>query len=181
MELFKIVKDKEKSLREVSTPVTFPLDQKIETTLSDMLLYLKLSQDEAYAKKHKLRAGVGLAAPQIGLNKQMIALFYEDENGVQKEYMLINPKIISESVRLAYLESGEGCLSVDKDYRGYVYRHYKVTVKAYDLAKKEDVTYTFIGFGAIVIQHEIDHLKGILFYDHINKVNPFEIKDAVKI
>ena len=58
-------------------------------------------------------------------------------------------------------------------HEGFVYRHYKVTVKTYDLLKKSLMTYTFTGYPAIIVQHEIDHLKGVLFYDHINKESPF--------
>ena len=173
MEIYKIVKDSQKSLRERSTPVEFPMSKNIKETLFEMLEYLKKSQDEDFANKHNIRAGVGLAAPQIGINKNMLAIFYVDEQNVKHEYCLVNPKIISESCKLAYLEGGEGCLSVDKPHGGYVYRPYKVTVQAFDLLKNKDVEYVFTGFGSMVVQHEIDHLKGVLFYDHINKTNPF--------
>lgn len=182
MHKFKIVKDNKKSLRERSIPVDLPLSKEDEETLKDMLEYLKLSQDEEYLKKHpEIRSGVGLAAPQIGLNKTMLAIYYVDDNNKEKEYMLVNPKIISESIKKCYLGSGEGCLSVDKSHEGFVYRSYKVTVKAFDLCVNKEVEYVFTGFGAIVVQHEIDHLKGVLFYDHIDKANPFKKIDAVEI
>ena len=174
MELFKSVKDYEKSLREKSTDVELPLSEEYKTTLLNMLEYLKLSQDDEIAKKYHLRAGVGLAAPQIGLNKKMLAVHVNNENGELKEYCLVNPKIISQSVKLAYLGNGEGCLSVDKDHKGYVYRHYKITVRAYDLLTDKQGDFVFTGYVAIVLQHEIDHLDGILYYDRINKINPFE-------
>ena len=154
MELFKIVKDNKPSLRARSEHITFPLSNELKETLLNMLEYLKLSQDD--------------------INKQMLAIYYVDEKNVAHQYCLINPRIISESVKKCYLENGEGCLSVDKEHQGYVYRAYKVTVKAYDLLVEKDVEYVFTGFGAIVAQHEIDHLKGILFYDHIDKINPFK-------
>lgn len=182
MKLFKIVKDKEKSLRERSVDVEFPLTEETRQTLFDMLEYLKLSQDEDFAEKHHLRSGVGIAAPQIGINKNMLAMCFDDEKNVHHEYILINPKIISESCKLAYLESGEGCLSVDAIHEGYIYRPYKIRVKAFDLLKNKDVEYVFTGFASICAQHEIDHLKGILFYDHIDKVDPFKVNpDAVKL
>lgn len=175
MELFKIVKDNKPSLRARSEHITFPLSNELKETLLNMLEYLKLSQDGDFLDKHaNVRSGVGLAAPQIGINKQMLAIYYVDEKNVAHQYCLINPRIISESVKKCYLENGEGCLSVDKEHQGYVYRAYKVTVKAYDLLVEKDVEYVFTGFGAIVAQHEIDHLKGILFYDHIDKINPFK-------
>ncbi len=182
MKLFRIVKDKEKSLRERSTDVEFPLSEETKQTLFDMLEYLKLSQDEEFANKHNIRSGVGIAAPQIGINKNMLAMCFEDEKNVHHEYILVNPKIISESCKLAYLESGEGCLSVDNVHEGYIYRPYKIRVKAFDLLKNKDVEYVFTGFASICAQHEIDHLKGILFYDHIDKTNPFKVNpDAIKL
>ncbi len=182
MKLFKIVKDNQKSLRVRSTDVLFPLTEEIKETAFEMLEYLRLSQDEEFLKTHDIRSGVGLAAPQIGINKNMLAMYYYDEKNVLKQYILINPKIVSESVKQAYIATGEGCLSVDKEHNGYVYRPYKVKVKAYDLLKEKDVEYVFIGFGSICVQHEIDHLKGVLFYDHIDKKNPFkEDPDAIKI
>ena len=174
MEIFKIVKDTKPSLRKRSENIEFPLEPTIEKTLMDMLEYLRLSQDEEFLKKHhNVRSGVGLAAPQIGINKNMLAISFINEKGKREEYAFINPRIVSESVKECYLESGEGCLSVDKPHEGYVYRHYKVTVKTYDLLKKSLMTYTFSGYPAIIVQHEIDHLKGVLFYDHINHENPF--------
>ena len=182
MRIFKIVKDKEKSIRERSVDVTFPISEELKKTMFDMLEYLKLSQDEEFAKLHNIRAGVGIAAPQIGINQNFLAIYYIDDNNKEKQYILVNPKIVSESCKLAYISSGEGCLSVDNEHPGYVYRPYKVKVKAYDLLKEKDVEYAFVGFGSMCVQHEIDHLKGILFYDHIDKVNPFkEDPNAVKI
>lgn len=179
MEIFKIVKDSKPSLRKRSVDVEFPLDEETKETLLDMVEYLRLSQDEAFLEKHhNVRSGVGLAAPQIGINKNMLAISFINEKGKREEYAFINPRIVSESVKECYLECGEGCLSVDAPHEGYVYRHYKVTVKTYDLLKESLMTYTFTGYPAIIVQHEIDHLKGILFYDHINKENPFIRKNG---
>ncbi len=182
MKNFKIVKDNKPSLRERSTPIELPPSEDLVQTLNDMLDYLKSSNDDKYLKKHpRVRAGVGLAAPQIGINKQMIAIYYKDADEKVHEYMLINPKIVSESVKRCCIEAGEGCLSVEKEHPGYVYRAYKVTVECYDIKQGKNMTYTFTGYLSIVIQHEIDHLKGILFYDHIDKKDPFRIIDAVRI
>jgi peptide deformylase len=174
MKLFKIVKDDKRSLHERSTPIEMPMSDELKATLKDMLEYLKLSQDEKFAEEHDIRGGVGLAAPQIGINKDMLAIYYEDDKNVKHEYMLVNPVIVSESVKRAYLGNGEGCLSVDKPHEGYVYRAYKVTVKAYDLCTEKDVLYVFVGYPAIIVQHEIDHLRGVLFYDRIDKLDPFK-------
>ncbi len=182
MELFKIVKDSNKSLRERSIDISFPLTKEIIELGNNMLTYLKLSQDEEFLAKHKkIRSGVGLAAPQVGKNIKMLAVYFAFENK-EYEYILINPKILSESTKECYLTSGEGCLSVDNDHKGYVYRPYKIKVQAYNLVKNEFVTLDLKGYPAIVLQHEIDHLKGVLFYDHINKEDPFiEKKGAIPL
>lgn len=92
-----------------------------------------------------------------------------------------NPKIISHSVEKAYLVSGEGCLSVDEDIPGYVPRYARITVEAYDEEGKK-LRLRLKEYAAIVFQHEIDHLNGILFYDHIDKENPFKpIDNAIPV
>lgn len=181
--LFKIVTDNKKSLRERSVDISFPLSDEIKELGLNMLLYLKLSQDEDYLLKHKdIKSGVGLAAPQIGKNINLIAVYFINEENKEVKHVLINPKIISESTKLAYLSSGEGCLSVNKIHEGYVFRPYKITIKAYSLLLEKEVTFVAKGYEAIVLGHEIDHLKGILFYDHIDKLNPFKIReDSIRI
>lgn len=173
--MIKIVKDKVKSLREISKEVPLPLSEKDEKTLKSLVDYLKLSQDEEYREKHpSVREGVGLASPQIGINKRMLVVMYKEG---EKEILhaLVNPKITVSSVKKSYLASGEGCLSVDDYHPGKVYRSYRITVEAYDGLKKEKVTIKAEGFEAIVLQHEIDHLNGILFYDRIDKNNPDKV------
>ncbi len=175
MKEFKIVKDNKKSLRERSIDIALPLSNEIKELGNEMLKYLILSQDEEYLAKHKnIRSGVGLAAPQIGKNINLIAIYFLDENEKETKYVLVNPKIISESTKQCYLKNGEGCLSVDKEHPGYIYRPYKIKVKAFDLLNEKEIILDLKGYSAIVIQHEIDHLKGILFYDHINKLDPFK-------
>lgn len=173
--MIKIVKDKVKSLREISKEVPLPLSEKDEKTLKSLVDYLKLSQDEEYREKHpSVREGVGLASPQIGVNKRMLVVMYKEG---EKEILhaLVNPKITVSSVKKSYLASGEGCLSVDDYHPGKVYRSYRITVEAYDGLKKENVTIKAEGFEAIVLQHEIDHLNGILFYDRIDKNDPDKV------
>lgn len=174
--MLKILDDSKKELRKDNQDVITPLSKNDEDTIFSMLDYIIKSQDEEYIKKHNIRSGVGLAAPQIGINKKMIAIYFVDENNKEIKHALVNPKIVSNSTRLIAIKSGEGCLSVKKDIQGYVYRYNKITVKAYDAIKKENVTFNAKGYEAIVLQHEIDHLSGILYYDRINKKNPFEIK-----
>ena len=183
--LFKIVKDNAKSIRERCVEVN-PITPEVISLVNDMAEYLKLSQDETFREKHQMREGVGLAAPQIGKNIRALVVYYEEENedGTAKvvDHRLINPKIISESVKQVYLSSGEGCLSVDNEHNGYVYRNYKILVKAYEVKEGKEVVVTARGFEAIVLQHEIDHLNGVLFYDHIDKKDPFKvIPEAVRL
>lgn len=182
MEPFKIVKDNKPSLRKKSVDVALPMNQEDEDTILKMFKYLTLSQDEEYRKKYpNVKEGVGLAAPQIGINKNMLVVhfFYQEK---EISHALVNPKIISTSAKKCYLSRGEGCLSVAKQHEGYVMRHYKIKVKAYDALKKKNVEIVAIGMEAIVLQHEIDHLFGILYYDHINPMNPMYIpEDAIEI
>ena len=169
--MLKIVKDNVASLREKSELVTLPLSKEDENLLKEMVSYLKKSQDEKYCQKHHIRAGVGLAAPQIGVNKRMFAIYYTKEDEVV-EYGLVNPKIIQNSMKKVALKGGEGCLSVDEDHSGFVYRYEKIVMKAYDVVSKKEVLIKAKGYDAIVLQHEYDHLDGILYYDRINKKEP---------
>lgn len=175
--MLKIVKDSVPSLRGKCKEVELPLNDKDKQTLMDMLDYLKLSQDEEYRKKHpSVREGVGLAAPQVGVNKQMLVIYYPtgDNKSPYVELQLVNPRIISNSIKLCYLSNGEGCLSVDTPHKGRVYRYYKIKVSAYSLKEDKMIEISARGYDAIVLQHEIDHLHGILFYDHIDKDDPFK-------
>ncbi|WP_442599450.1 peptide deformylase [Neobacillus sp. D3-1R] len=105
--------------------------------------------------------GVGLAAPQIGIDKQIAIVDIGDENGTIE---LINPEIIETSGE----QSGpEGCLSFPNLY-GEVSRPYKVKVKAQD-RKGKLFTFEAEEFMARAIQHEIDHLNGILFTSKVSR------------
>ena len=167
----KIVKDNNPIMRKKSLPVDLPLSVEDKKTLDDMLEYLKLSQDEDYAAKHNIRAGVGIAAIQIGLLKRMFCIYYETEDGIV-QYQLVNPKIIEYSVKKCALQNGEGCLSVDGEHPGLSHRYYKIKMTAFDALTNQDIVITARGFDAIVLQHEYDHLDGKFFYDRIDKNNP---------
>ena len=180
MKVFDIVTDK-KFLHQKCDEVSLPLGKEDKGTLLEMVEYLKVSQNEELSEKYNIRPGVGLAANQIGLKKRMIAIYFQDEDKIH-EYALVNPKIVSYSVKLCCLDNGEGCLSVPKDAEGYVYRHYKVTVKGYDAITGKEITIKAKGYLAIILQHEIDHLEGKLYTDRIDKKDPFKvIQDAILI
>ncbi|WP_223700395.1 peptide deformylase [Sutcliffiella deserti] len=168
-----IIKEGHPTLRVVAKEVILPATEEEKEILSEMMGYLKNSQDPEVSAQYKLRPGVGLAAPQIDVPKRMIAVHVADEAGKQYSYALFNPKIVSHSVEQSYLTIGEGCLSVERDVPGIVPRYARVTVKGTTL-DGEEVKLRLKGFVAIVFQHEIDHLNGIMFYDHINPQDPFQ-------
>lgn len=181
MKYFKIYTLNDDVLHQKAKDVTFPLSEETKKTALDMVEYLKLSQDEEIAKKHHIRPGVGIAAPQIGISERFFAIFF-DYGDKTYEYALINPKIISTSAKKAYLASGEGCLSVPEDVKGYVYRYQRITIKGYDAVSDKEVTLKLTGYPAIVFQHEYDHLDGVLYYERIDKNNPFNVdEEAVRI
>jgi peptide deformylase len=107
--------------------------------------------------------GVGLAAPQIGVLQRVIAIDISHKDGPPDLVVAINPVIVHAEGE-AYEE--EGCLSVPK-YAANVRRHARVIVKALDPEGVER-TWKADGLLAIAFQHEIDHLDGILFVDHLS-------------
>ena len=168
---YNIFKDSNPIMRKKSLPVEMPLSDEDRLTLDFMLDYLIKSQDEEYAKKHNIRAGVGMAAIQIGILKRMFVIYYKVGEDEVVQYQLVNPRIIETSVKKCALEHGEGCLSVDKDHPGLVHRHYKIKLEAFDALTNRDIVISASGYDAIVLQHEYDHLDGMFYYDRINPNN----------
>lgn len=110
--------------------------------------------------------GVGIAAPQVGLNIRMIAVMrFDKENHPFEAYA--NPYILRYEGNV--VEGPEGCLSVP-GYRGIVPRRDTVVMQYFDVQKKENVIDTVAGFSAIIFQHETDHLDGILYTDRAVEV-----------
>lgn len=122
-------------------------------------------------------SGVGIAAPQVGINRNIIWLQRFDKTEKPLEYM-INPKILwrSEVLNLG----PEGDLSIEI-FRDYFYRSQVVQVEYFDLNGKKH-TEILEGFTAIIAQHEIDHLSGILISDKIEnqKTQSFEKVELYK-
>jgi len=176
-----IIRDGHPTLRNVAEEVSLPASEEDKQILQSMMEYLINSQDPEKAEKYELRGGVGLAAPQINVPKRMIAVHAKDEDGKQYSYCLFNPKIVSHSVEKSYLTGGEGCLSVDETIPGFVPRYARVTIKGVDMDNNE-VKLRLKGLIAIVFQHEIDHLNGVMFYDHINSDAPYTpVDNAIPI
>ena len=175
-----ILDEKDKSLRTKSTEVKLPLTKEDKKIIQHIIDHLTYSQIEEYEKKYDLRPGMGLAFPQLGINKRIIVIVYEYEEGKFDNYVVINPIIISHSTEMIAAEAGEGCLSVNREVEGHVPRFARVTVEGYDeegnkihVRAREDL--------AIAFQHEIDHLDGILFFDHINKQKPFYSEKEMRL
>ena len=166
-------------LRKKSEPVKIPLSKEDEQTINEMIDYIFNSIDEKIAKEYDLRPAVGIAAPQIGVNKKMLVIYSYDEHGNEHFYPMINPKLVSYSDELTYLDCGEGCLSVDREANGYIHRSKRVTVDTYlyDKGNLRKVTLRLKGYLAIIFQHEYDHLNGVLFVDRINKEHPFYVPE----
>ena len=168
-----IIKDDNSLIRQKSMDVSLPLSNEDKQLLLDMLKYVDDSTVEEIAQKENLRPAVGISAIQVGIPKKMTAVIIKDGEGNKTyEYALVNPKIISNSVEKACLKDGEGCLSVGDNHPGIIYRSARIKVKAYDLLQDKEIVIKANDYLAIVLQHELDHFKGILFYDHINKANP---------
>ena len=110
--------------------------------------------------------GIGLAAPQVGILKRLIVIDCSNNKENKRPLKLINPEIISFSDELADYE--EGCLSLPAQF-AKVTRPNKITLR-YRNSKGDKIEKNFIGLEATCIQHEVDHLNGKLFVDHISKL-----------
>lgn len=184
-----IIREGHPTLRQVAEEVSLPLSDQDILLGEKMMQFLKNSQDPVMAEKMGLRGGVGLAAPQLDVSRRIIAVLVpnpEDPDGnppteaYALQEIMYNPKIVSHSVQEAAVEGGEGCLSVDREVAGYVVRHARVTVEYTDKnGDKQKIKLK--GYNAIVVQHEIDHINGIMFYDRIDPEHPLAIKEGMLI
>lgn len=133
-------------------PILRKKSQKVTSILSDELQKLIPQMIETMKAKN----GVGLAAPQIGQNIRLLVVSHKDQ-----DLVVINPKILKKSLLKEWDE--EGCLSIPHRY-GQVKRHKSITIKYLNESGQEQ-TLKANGLLARIIQHEIDHLDGILFID----------------
>jgi peptide deformylase len=109
--------------------------------------------------------GIGLAANQVGVPRRLIVVDCSKRDLDSQLIILVNPEVIA-AEGLTSME--EGCLSVP-DYQAEVTRYEKVKVRGLDLQGKA-VELDADGLLAVVLQHEIDHLNGKLFIDHISRL-----------
>jgi peptide deformylase len=143
----------DKRLRLVSEPVK-QIDAGIRKLVDDM-----------FETMYKA-PGIGLAAIQVGVAKRVITLDLSKKDDSHQPQVFINPEILWQSENLAKYE--EGCLSIP-DYYEEVERPAEVRVKYLDLAgKKQEIEAK--GLLATCLQHEIDHVNGVLFIDHLSKL-----------
>jgi len=142
MALLNVIHYGHPTLRKVAEP--YEKDEIDQDFIQDML-------ETMHAKD-----GVGLAAPQVNVSKRLIVC-YDGED----EYVLINPKILAHSE--ADNADDEGCLSLP-GLEASVSRHQKVVVSARD-PEWNEVNITARGLLAVIIQHEIDHINGVLYVD----------------
>ncbi|MDO4627515.1 MAG: peptide deformylase [Pasteurellaceae bacterium] len=159
MSILDVVIFPDERLRTVAQPVE-QVDDAIRAIVDDMF-------DTMYQEE-----GIGLAAPQVAIQQRIITIDIDGEK--QNQLVLINPEIIESSG-----ETGieEGCLSIP-GFRGLVPRKEKVTVKALN-RDGEEFTLKADGLLAICIQHEIDHLNGVLFVDYLSPLKRQRIKEKL--
>lgn len=165
MPILEILKYPDPFLRTKVTPVS-KIDDEIKMLISDM------THTMYFAK------GIGLAATQIGVNKKIAVLDVPDSENYQKGKNLIaiiNPEITAHEGEIKY---EEGCLSVP-GFTADVKRFVNVVVKAIDEDGK-DIEIKAGGLFAIALQHEIDHLNGMLFIDRLSRLKRDILKRKIK-
>ena len=154
MAVLPIITAPDPRLKAISDPVA-EVDDSIRALLDDML-------DSMYEA-----VGIGLAAIQVGIAKRIVVIDVADENGEQgNPLFLINPEIVWTSDDERVHE--EGCLSLPEHYAEVV-RPDEIRVKYLDRDGKEQELHA-AGILSTCIQHELDHLDGILFVDHISSM-----------
>lgn len=150
MDIYTIgIKEQLRLLRRVSTPIE-DINENINNIANNMIETMRRAN------------GIGLAGPQVGLLEQIFTVQIGDD----KPLVFINPEITETSVEYSSYE--EGCLSIPEQY-GQVKRPAHIKVQAWNL-RGRPFTIDAEGLLATVIQHELDHLKGILFLDYLSTV-----------
>ncbi len=133
----------------------------IEDVDGEVIQLLDDLAESMYANK-----GIGLAAPQIGATLRAVVVDIEQRDGTPRLVEFVNPEVIESSTELSEFE--EGCLSFPGEAEKVV-RPAEVTLRALDRGGKP-VEVKVNGLLATAIQHEIDHLDGVLFIDHVSRL-----------
>ena len=163
METLKILTYPDKFLSKPTKPVE-NIDEKIQNLIKDMASIMYQAP------------GIGLAAIQVGINKSLLVYDVSSSDEKRSLQVLINPRIVeSEGTTIS---EDEGCLSVP-DFRANVKRAASVLVEGFDNNEKP-LRIEAEGLLAVLLQHEIDHLNGILFIDRISSLKRGMYKRRVK-
>jgi peptide deformylase len=137
--------------------------------------YDKLAELMVATVTHPSQDGVGIAAPQVGINRRIVAVQRFDKEETQPDGSVLNPFEVYPNIRIVRksdsLAAGpEGCLSVP-DRRGDVMRSQEIVIEYADVTRLGEennmVRDTVSGFTAVIFQHEIDHLEGVLYIDRL--------------
>ena len=153
-----IVTTPDPRLRQKSEKV-HQIDDEIKRIIDEMI-----ASSLAWEEEHEFELSAAMAAPQLGYNKRIIVVREDMSNKDNATFVpLINPVVIKTEGKI--IEDYEGCLSVPSVY-GKVGRPYKARIKAVT-ENGEEVRLKATGFLARTLLHEIDHLDGVLFIDHI--------------
>lgn len=166
-----LVKEDNPVLRQLAQPVELPLSEEDLETLKAMAIFLMESQTKEKDDEGNLYVpSIGIAAPQIGISKQMFVIATPDDDNNLTIMAVVNPQIVGTSKTFISLSTGESCLSVQSVKNAKVPRYEKIRWTGYiadlqtgDTNKK--VSSPLDGYLGVVFQHEYDHLAGILFTD----------------
>ena len=173
-----IIVDGHPNLNKVSAPVRIPMSFADKRLARNLHQYIVNSQDPQISEQYGLREAVGISAPQVNILKRMFAVHFDFQN-VLYSHVVINPEITYRSDELIYLPGGEGCLSVDYDVDGLTPRAMEIDLEFEkfdpETNKLAPASLKLKGYPAIVFQHEIDHLDGILFTSKVFD----ELPDAI--
>ncbi|PPJ48005.1 peptide deformylase [Rhizobium sp. KAs_5_22] len=142
-----------------------PLLRQVSTSIERVDAELQKLADDMLETMYEA-PGIGLAAIQVGVSRRLLVIDVSKEGEDKQPLVFINPEIIKSSDERSVYE--EGCLSIP-DYYAEVERPAMVTVKSIDRDGKEQMTEAD-GLLATCLQHEIDHLNGVLFIDHISRL-----------
>lgn len=157
---------------QITEPKEFTILKAFSTDVNPKDKLLPLIAKRMYlSMRNPENPGIGIAAPQVGINRNLFWVQRFDKPGEPFEFY-INPKIVWRSELLR--KGMEGCLSIPED-RGDVYRNYTIKITYFDLNGnfKEEIVE---GFTAVVFQHEADHLNGILFTDRITEQSGWNVQ-----
>lgn len=161
MALLEILKYPDPRLRVTAQPVT-RFDDELKRMVDDMY-------ETMYAEK-----GVGLAGTQVNIHQRIFTMDCSENQ--DERICVINPEIIAKSGKVF---EGEGCLSVGANAFDKVERAANVTLRAQNLSG-EFFELEAEGVMAICIQHEIDHLNGVLFIDHLSRLKQERIRAKIQ-